>query len=640
MRILKTTAVRWWVVFSIFISFGTLFSMLSAYPRDFIASTLTKAEYSNYFAPEAGQSVLKASESTSKNKEDVDKIAEEHFPAAGEDVSEPITLQIVGLNGAADESESISEGIESHEDLDKSPDEPVPATHENTDESVTVQNDNTQSIELNGLADERVNSTTPIEPISEAIESKVADESDTDVNVWVTGEVEAHPEVEGAERVPTNKPTGSTTATEAHAEYSARLTAIERERIHEDQVADAKCSSSTSKQLLEKWGSSKRLVCRTDKGEVVHEYVLYDWEYHPNVLVFENVVVKNPDVSFTIQTGCDRRNTYVTGEQRPIVPDWAGNLNENMPIQVEPRTFYAVNRFDLHNPYEGQHAYLNAYITFRMLGYDAYLTKLEVTPVFLDKLGHSKYDDDMWSLLFNHAPIGSSNNFSKPPTLARVLKIVRAQSTGTSILTTTVAGSLLRGREIDHHCKSRLVGEYATFIRQRLLGLREQSLMRNIDGGVINVIWSSRAPYIRKGKRYAPSRHIRDEDQLLGFLRDRLGPQFNITVVNFGQISLKESIELMVGADVFVGTHGAALVHSLFLEPHSVLIEMFGCDRAPTNRHYHNIASLVDVQYKHLEGMSCIREEITFSQKSQEKLLSMIQTSAKESRLQALKRLR
>mmetsp|Transcript_4998 Transcript_4998/g.4927 ORF Transcript_4998/g.4927 Transcript_4998/m.4927 type:complete len:138 (-) Transcript_4998:315-728(-) len=95
--------------------------------------------------------------------------------------------------------------------------------------------------------------------------------------------------------------------------------------------------------------------------------------------------------------------------------------------------------------------------------------------------------------------------------------------------------------------------------------------------------------------------------------------------IDFGTITSKESIRLVQKLNVLVGVHGAGLIWSAFLnqQQHTTnnndtitntlngrsstssnnmnmnngLVEIFAGDRGPTNYHYHNLASLVDIQY-------------------------------------------
>ena len=122
------------------------------------------------------------------------------------------------------------------------------------------------------------------------------------------------------------------------------------------------------------------------------------------------------------------------------------------------------------------------------------------------------------------------------------------------------------------------------------------------DANTIQVAWSSRAPYCcrPKGRKYFPARPIANEDELVRRVGQALGDGYNITVANFGSLTTRESVAIAARSRIVVGVHGAGLVWSSFLPPHSGIVEMFGGDRASNNRHYHNIASLADLHYRSL----------------------------------------
>lgn len=105
-----------------------------------------------------------------------------------------------------------------------------------------------------------------------------------------------------------------------------------------------------------------------------------------------------------------------------------------------------------------------------------------------------------------------------------------------------------------------------------------------------------------KGKIYKVKRSIANEDELVRQVGEALGSGYNITTVNFGSLTLLQSVKIASQSNIMVGAHGAGLIWSSFLklEQHSGLLEMFGGDRSSGNRHYHNLASLADIHYRSL----------------------------------------
>ncbi|KAB5542365.1 hypothetical protein GE09DRAFT_239930 [Coniochaeta sp. 2T2.1] len=51
-------------------------------------------------------------------------------------------------------------------------------------------------------------------------------------------------------------------------------------------------------------------------------------------------------------------------------------------------------------------------------------------------------------------------------------------------------------------------------------------------------------------------------------------PKSNITVIDFAKISFQDQLRVLQTTDVYVGHHGAAMAHSIFLPPESAVVEI------------------------------------------------------------------
>eukprot|EP00918_Siedleckia_nematoides_P051457 GHVU01112653.1.p1 GENE.GHVU01112653.1~~GHVU01112653.1.p1 ORF type:complete len:472 (+),score=34.30 GHVU01112653.1:31-1446(+) len=67
---------------------------------------------------------------------------------------------------------------------------------------------------------------------------------------------------------------------------------------------------------------------------------------------------------------------------------------------------------------------------------------------------------------------------------------------------------------------------------------------------------------------------------------------YNITMINMGRMPLEEGMEVASTLDMIIGVHGAAFTHNIYTRPHVGLVEFFGGDRGPANRHPQNIAAM------------------------------------------------
>lgn len=91
-------------------------------------------------------------------------------------------------------------------------------------------------------------------------------------------------------------------------------------------------------------------------------------------------------------------------------------------------------------------------------------------------------------------------------------------------------------------------------------------------------------------------RKVDDLDFTVDLLR-RLYPQHRVDVRSFEDMPFGQQLEIVRGSDVLCGVHGAALVHVLFMQPHSELVE-FTPREYRRNDIFKNLAGLKGIRYK------------------------------------------
>ena len=282
------------------------------------------------------------------------------------------------------------------------------------------------------------------------------------------------------------------------------------------------------------------------------KYYLHGYEYNPFIYRFDDMYEGKIDGSECF---------YHTNEfSKPVI---------------------IIDRFDVFNIYEMFHSLLNTYIMTSFYDVNNF------TILFVDDHPKTQLSSDMYGVFTNDIVYGSKDTCYKFN-----LGAYKTSGDFTSLLVTK--HGVLRGRGSDHHCRSDLLRGFVNKVKTHF-GVSYDDRIFKIHKNP-KIIWSSRGEHKRgDNDHYLPSRMLIDEDSLI----DELKKTFpGILKVDFGKISAKESVKIVSSSDVMVGVHGAGLMWSAFLPRHGGLVEIFGGDRGPSNRHYHNVASLSDIHYR------------------------------------------
>ena len=387
----------------------------------------------------------------------------------------------------------------------------------------------------------------------------------------------------------------------------------------------ARCSKDVSPILFTEWRHSKENICSSNDNEVsIEQFRLDRWEYKPTVTVYNNVVVNNIyDNIKTTNESCEE----IASESNTLRNDTFANTTEiNHPV-------IRVKTFDTSNAYERFHSIINTGMVMAMLNItNPQLIYLVSESEMRNHIMISKVVE-IWSSLSTLKPIvvelseaGRTDFNSDQPKIA-LPYVVDFFYQGTSIMVTRTDGSL-RGRGLDHHCKSVIFRGINDFIRTNL-GIGNESRDDNVSNSV-QVLWSSRGAYFSNpdtGEMYTPSRSIANEQKLVQAVQNSLGSHYNITMVNFGvNMTSSDSVKAAYNAHILVGVHGAGLVWSSFMKPHTGLLEMFGGDRGRINRHYHNIASLADLHYRSLTLRSGGKKSLIWDERSVNEIVQKIKS--------------
>ncbi|CAH1800308.1 unnamed protein product [Owenia fusiformis] len=103
----------------------------------------------------------------------------------------------------------------------------------------------------------------------------------------------------------------------------------------------------------------------------------------------------------------------------------------------------------------------------------------------------------------------------------------------------------------------------------------------------INILFIWRRDYVSHPRNPGGKidRKILNEDELLQAMRT-IDTVHKVEGIQFDQRSMGIQLNYITNADLLIGMHGAGLSHTLFLPPHSALLELSPNDWSPSNKHF------------------------------------------------------
>ena len=158
--------------------------------------------------------------------------------------------------------------------------------------------------------------------------------------------------------------------------------------------------------------NSGRVACAAPapSNTTVIEYTLQD--YDPNVSLLHFQSVSSLGLTGPLHTGCDAATQVTAADGSAITPPWVRRPDPLPSASAAPHvtinhTVYRVSRFDITNPYEAMHSYINAFIAVMTLRLDTENLQIVFEDDFRDA-GTGTFDSDFWTMIApNHPQVRS-----------------------------------------------------------------------------------------------------------------------------------------------------------------------------------------------------------------------------------------
>lgn len=381
------------------------------------------------------------------------------------------------------------------------------------------------------------------------------------------------------------------------------------ELIRDEADWSKNCAEKYGWKMFDAWRSTKFDICTNQSTSRITCYLRYDEAVTRRLCLLINTKIRLyapyyvPNTSdLSSVAAVNMHNDIVSADCEPIATNY--NWMDERKMQFD--NFFHVDKFDASRQLDLQCSHNVLHTVFWMWRWDAtnaYHFLEDVTNTFVSLILLNE-DPNQVEIAIYDGMAGIVNNplftfwselFPKGVRIIRNSPFARDTCFRRSI--TNMYGmrshfTEFGGYKTDTHCSSPILKGFRDWATDRL------HIQRPISFERISLLFVSR-------QQYLPSRNITrvlaNEDRILETIKKTFS---SLNVIRFRPetyTTFKQQVQVAVQGNIMVGVHGAGLVYSMFMSPGSHLIEIFMDDRNSANRHFHNIASWMDLKYHSID---------------------------------------
>lgn len=367
------------------------------------------------------------------------------------------------------------------------------------------------------------------------------------------------------------------------------------------------CAQKYGHKMISDWKLTRFELCRNNSTSKISCYLRYDAAVTRRLCVLDNTEVRLYEPYYNITTtnlslasevtmrsdivsaDCDREELIYDGRKERLlqydsllkVDEFTRSTKSSLQCDYNVRhTVFWIWRWDATNAYHFMEDITNTFVSLILLDEDPYQVEIAIYDGMKGNVDNPLFT--LWSQLFpKGVRIIRNNPF---PSNTCFIRSITAMYGVRSHLTE------YGGYNMDTQCSSPILKGCRDWVTDRL------QIKYNNKNSVesYTIIFLSRQQYL---STRIITRVLSNEHIILQAIKEKY-PSLNIIVFrpeNF--TTFKEQVEIVAQGRIMIGVHGAGLIYSVFMARGSQLIEIFMEDRSSANRHYHNVASWMDLGY-------------------------------------------
>lgn len=370
------------------------------------------------------------------------------------------------------------------------------------------------------------------------------------------------------------------------------------------------CGLKYGIKMFDVWKSTKFDICTNESTSEITCYLRYDEAVTRRLCVLINTKIRTYEPYYVVNTSdlslpaavemddaivsadCERVRIYYNGKnERKMQFDSLFHVDKftatrKLDLQCNNmvlHTVFWIWRWDATNAYHFLEDVTNTFVSLILLNEDP--NHVEVAIYDGMKVISNNPLFTFWSELFPQGVRIIRNNPFPPDTCfsRSIINMYGMRSHFTEF----------GGFKNDTHCSSPILKGFRDWAMDKL------HIKHAISAKSFTLLFISRQQYLSTRNI---TRVLKNEDIIIETIKNTF-PSLNVVIFRpENYTTFKEQVAIAIQGNIMVGVHGAGLVYSLFMSPGSHLIEIFMEDRNSLNRHFHNVASWMDLTYHSIDS--------------------------------------